>query len=351
MKLQREVFRWKRGSGAEHAKAQDVTSHGRVLLPSVRKPAEAAQFRDRGVCVQAVLPRIIERQELLVTAKMAKSGKGPFKFGVDQLSFIARFADHLIHVLEQLAINAVPTQKVFLLMGEGGAGKSEVVKVLTSLVDEFRVDLTRLANGDAAEVPGNTCVLMAQTNAAASNIGGDTIHSCMAFGDDLNYDIEKLAKKPVTQESITFWGDVYLLITDEISMVSPALLAAFSFRLNQYRSGDKWKAKDTEFTMPGGAFGRIPLVILAGDFMQLPAFEGFHKVSLLGKVSQAEPHAPRPGDPEAARKEKARQRREVFVVQGQALFAKAVTDVHILRKTFRFKDDVLPRFLTHMRNG
>ena len=85
--------------------------------------------------------------------------------------------------------------------------------------------------------------------------------------------------------------------------------------------------------------------------MQLPAFEGFQKVSLLGKVSQAEPHAPRPGDPEAAQKEKARQRREVFVVQGQALFAKAVTDVHILRKTFRFKDDVLPRFLTHMRNG
>ena len=83
--------------------------------------------------------------------------------------------------------------------------------------------------------------------------------------------------------------------------------------------------------------------------MQLLAFEGFQKVSLLGKVTQSDPHPPKPGDPDAVKKEKARLKRELYVSEGQDMFRCAVTDVHNLRKTYRFKDEVLPRFLAYMR--
>ena len=70
------------------------------------------------------------------------------------------------------------------------------------------------------------------------------------------------------------------MVLDEVSMVSPRLLAALSYRVCAAREGTCGADKDL-FCQPGYAFGGVPLVILAGDFMQLPPFEGFKRVSLL----------------------------------------------------------------------
>ena len=91
--------------------------------------------------------------------------------------------------------------------------------------------------------------------------------------------------------------------------------------------------------------GGAPLVVLAGDFLQLPPFEGYKKVSLL-----MEPNAYMDGDEDGA---------NAIPNKGFRMFWDGITDVVILRKTYRFVDTkksppepcpFLPRLFEYMRN-
>ena len=81
------------------------------------------------------------------------------------------------------------------------------------------------------------------------------------------------------------------------------------------------------------------------------------KVSLLGTVrqrsaedeSKARPTKRRSAEDEK-RYQEGKKLRDQALQQGHTLFRRAVTDVHVLRKTFRFTDEVLPAFLNYMRN-
>ena len=156
-----------------------------------------------------------------------------------------------------------------MLQGQGGSGKTECLNLVRKVCEHF------------FGVDGR--VYMASSNSAARQIQGDTVHSCLHMHKSQKMtpsalDIDLNAEG--AQALVDKWAGVQVLVLDEVSMVSPRLLAALSYRLCAARErtcgADKLLYCDLGF-----AFGGIPLVILGGDFMQLPPFEGFQRVSLL----------------------------------------------------------------------
>ena len=276
--------------------------------------------------------RLFEDIDVKVTELLDQRAKDGKRMGTDQLAFLARFVDHFRLVLRQTLLREKVSQRVFLLLGQGGTGKSEVLGVARDLVRAYKDVL-------AARRPGGTYIeacpvdmFMASTNAAASRIDGDTIHSRLHVGGRSNLNAQALTQREVKQDFITEWTDVHLLVVDGISMLSPCLLGSASYLLSRARQ-TTWGADPSLSTEKGEAFGRIPIVILSGDFLQLPAFEaGYVKTSLLEYPKKPPEHL------------------LVDTVQGRRCFRESVTDTHILYETFRFKKgDVLPSILNYMR--
>jgi hypothetical protein len=151
------------------------------------------------------------------------------------------------HVLE-LELHASgggerPNQMLMFLGGEGGTGKSEVLKSLTEY-------LTRM---------GRSYLLRtgAMTGSAAENVGGSTLHTLLGLSinksggqDDNN------GPSPMSSEAQSALAPMKILFIDEVSMVGFKDLCQISTKLQTAFSN----------TDP---FGGIS-IIYAGDFYQLP---------------------------------------------------------------------------------
>ena len=109
------------------------------------------------------------------------AGEKTITFKEDQLAFIERVAEHSQHVIEAVRTGNKPKQRVFLLLGSGGCGKTEIIRLFADLVDMFQCTLTKRMLRPGQEGTGPSTILCANTNAAAANIGGDTIHSALMF--------------------------------------------------------------------------------------------------------------------------------------------------------------------------
>ena len=147
-----------------------------------------------------------------------------------------------------------------VLLGTAGTGKTTTLQAVLERLQEtgFR-----------------RILVSAYTGVAASNVGcgARTLHDLFqlskvnAVSGELlplgGKDLEKLAED---------LDDLRLLVIDEISMVSRAMLADVDSRLKEWRAFRKHSAKDA-------AFGGVG-VILAGDFGQLPPTKAEH-LSLL----------------------------------------------------------------------
>ena len=229
-------------------------------------PAAAAPVEPHFEKVTGDLDEVVKR----LLHEYATRSENPITFQGEQIQFIERVVEHLDGVLYARRLGQSPPQKVFLMLGQGGSGKSELISFVKDLVDSFHSELTQCPGRPGDDGRGPTSVLAAGTNAAAANIGGDTIHSQLYLRGCGSYNLKALADRKVLPPSITFWHDVHLLVVDEISMLSPALLTALSFRVSQFRRTTVG-ADPGLYEAPGSAFGCIPIVILAGDFMQLPA--------------------------------------------------------------------------------
>src|SRR5207253_1011354 len=92
---------------------------------------------------------------------------------------------------------------------------------------------------------------------AAANINGATYHSALGYG--------KNANQPVRQATRSRLSHKKTFILDEISMVSLEDLVQISERCNAI--WDLNRASDT-------VFGRLPIVILLGDFNQFRPVRG-----------------------------------------------------------------------------
>ena len=256
----------------------------------------------------------------------AKREKTPVVLGEDQRQLLALMTEKIEALLKHRVSDRredAPPQSMVLLHGQGGSGKTEVIDIVRKVARRF-------LKGERA---------MASSNSAARVVGGDTIHSACHMHGKMGFTLDRL-ENGITDDFIDEWADVDLLVIDEISMVSPRLLGALSYRLccaRQQKGADKFL-----YHQLGNIFGGVPLNILAGDFMQLPPFEGHVRVSLLLRPKNAVDDA---GS-------------DTVAMRGYNLFWEGLTDILFLNKTFRFKDfetdppedcPVLPRLFEYMR--
>lgn len=141
---------------------------------------------------------------------------------------------------QQHVVDLIVQGKNVLMLGEGGTGKTEVIKQLVRFFKQKkrRVDLT------------------ASTGRAALLIGGATLHSWAAIGlgrDPLVKLVENVRKDRYARQR---WRKAQLLVIDEISMISAQLLDTLDAIARNIRNCDK-------------PFGGIQL-LGSGDFLQLP---------------------------------------------------------------------------------
>ena len=100
------------------------------------------------------------------------------------------------------------------LTGPAGAGKSEAVKLARRFCFEFCLAIGTLWNDKAF-------FFTAYTGSAAMLIGGVTICKAAYI----------FKKKPLTDEDIRAWEDVWILVIDEISFMTDDHLQALDRRL------------------------------------------------------------------------------------------------------------------------
>ena len=136
-------------------------------------------------------------------------------------------------------------QMLLYVGGEGGVGKSQVIKAIVAGMDLIR--------------RRNEVILLAPTGAAADNIGGSTIHTALGMS------IAKKQKPSVSPRVKNLWSNKTIMIVDEISMVDLSMLHTIN---NQCKI-----AKSLNRGSPD-LFGGLPVVIFMGDFFQFPPING-----------------------------------------------------------------------------
>jgi hypothetical protein len=136
-------------------------------------------------------------------------------------------------------------QTLLYIGGEGGVGKSQIVKAIAAGMDLIR--------------RRDQVILMAPTGAAADVIGGSTYHT--SLGISLN----RYRRTGVGARVRRLWANKTIMIIDEASMIDLSALSIINARCKVARSLDR---SSTDL------FGGLPVVILMGDFHQFPPVQG-----------------------------------------------------------------------------
>lgn len=151
-----------------------------------------------------------------------------------------------------------------LLLGQGGSGKTHVVQKLVFDAVNF------IWPPKSPEDP--TLMVVAFSNAQAKNIStarvkARTLHS--ATGMRVQQLINPLMRPGNKQKHLTrLWEDVHVLIIEEISMVSAACYNMLDFR-SMHGRARTYSVSESTYKLPNHHFGRTPIVIHLGDFLQL----------------------------------------------------------------------------------
>jgi hypothetical protein len=148
-------------------------------------------------------------------------------------------------------INRRPAPPHLMVHGGAGAGKTTVIK---TLVQHMELILRR--PGDETGLP--YVILCAPTGAAASLIGGMTLHS--AFNFDFSGKFQSL-RDQIRDKKRAELRKLKVLVIDEVSMVKADLLYQTDLRLQEVKE------------RPGIPFGGVSFIGL-GDIMQLPPVMG-----------------------------------------------------------------------------
>ena len=151
-----------------------------------------------------------------------------------------------------------------LLLGQGGSGKTHVMQKLVFDVVGF------IWPPPSPDEP--TMHVVAFSNAQAKNISTEflktrTIHNacCMRVQR-----LENPKMRPGNkQKSLTrLWDKCMVLVIEEISMVSAPLYNMLDFR-SMYGRSKTHEVHEHNYAQYGNAFGKVPIVIHLGDFLQL----------------------------------------------------------------------------------
>jgi hypothetical protein len=136
-------------------------------------------------------------------------------------------------------------QKLLYVGGEGGVGKSQIIKAIVAGMDLIR---------RKEEV-----ILMAPTGAAADNISGNTYHTALGIS------IAKAQKTTVSSRVRKLWSKKTVMVIDEVSMTDLSMLSTINSQCKIARSLGR-SSPDL--------FGGLPIVILMGDFHQFSPVRG-----------------------------------------------------------------------------
>lgn len=154
-----------------------------------------------------------------------------------------------------------------VLVGAGGAGKTHVVrkyllKVIGHMYDRIR--------GVGPRVPSRT-VICASSHAQAKNIYGETVHAAAGLhGVSGRWSDQQLRpssreRELELQELTENVGAVFL---EECSMMECELNYALHIRYTLGRA-ERFGLSEAEWHEPGNEYGRVPIAIWLGDFLQL----------------------------------------------------------------------------------
>ena len=189
----------------------------------------------------------------------------------DQALFIARFAAATNAVwddeqqIKEGGLNVKKRRKFnFLLMGQGGSGK-------TAIVQEIVLPAMELLFPQEPGEKKSTLIVCAKWSQAENiSTAEHKAVSChraalMGIQSYRNRDMLAKDKKPALKRT---WEPVRCLIVEEVSMVSPALFNMVAYRSFLGRA-DRCGAEEQTYDQLSGAFGNMPIVIQLGDFLQL----------------------------------------------------------------------------------
>ena len=187
-------------------------------------------------------------------------------------------------ITDQLALqyNAVyPRERLqaggaMLVTGGGGTGKSYLIKALDLYCRSIAEQQQHVSASNERSGMFNLVAKLAYTGVAAYNIGGRTIHSAFGIGGRTNEEKKR-------RDLLSHFHSVRLIIIDEISLVSPALLYKISQYLQLAREDDTAILKkmvdaattSDDWKLIGNAhiWGGF-VVVLCGDPFQLPPVAG-----------------------------------------------------------------------------
>lgn len=207
------------------------------------------------------------------------------------------------HVLAQGDAEPQP-QLLMQILGEGGTGKSTVIKAITEFFN---------THGRSRKL-----LKAAPTGIAASLIGGCTLHTLCHMGIGWT-DPDSISVKTLQVLRKT-WKDVQYLIIDEISMVSRQFLS----RISSAICAAKGVKRDD-----GIPFGGVN-VIIAGDFHQFPPVAGGKSAALYWPCNPARDSSDN--------------------ILGRKTFER-FNRIVILTEQCRTKDPVRQGVLQHVRHG
>ena len=198
-----------------------------------------------------------------------------------------------------------------IIDGGGGCGKS-------MLINFFFVPLCRAFFGPAG------VVLAAPSNKAARGVNGKTFHSLLGFTPSSSLRTSALAL--TTQKRVKLerqFLPMGAFLKDEFSMM-PGQMNHAAALLATYARQSKFRLRREDYAKPRERAGRVPVMLDAGDHLQLPPVP--KKNSLFAPLTHTS------------------QEHRV----GAAIFRNAHY-VFQMKQMMRFKDDVLVRILSTMR--
>jgi hypothetical protein len=252
----------------------------------------------------------------------------------DQILFMVRFAACCDEAWEDE--KKPPAQRRvchMLLLGAGGSGKTYVVQSLV-----FRAVRFIWPPRSEAEP---TLMVVAASNAQAKNIStcdvkARTMHNAAAMR------VQKLTNdrmRPGNKQNVLtrVWNEVRVLIIEEVSMVAAALYNMLDVRAMHGRS-KLYDVSEHSYKQPHHHFGRVPIVIHLGDFLQLSPTANTSLVADVNGKNEDGSYT-------------FREPPSLEVQHAIKVFA-AIPYVFELQRTKRFKEgDPLVEFLSCMRQG
>ena len=183
----------------------------------------------------------------------------------DQTLFMARFAEACDIAWEDEKKPAHERQTHhILILGQGGSGKTHVVQNLVFKVVDFLWPATSKAEP--------TLMVVASSSAQATRISTDRVKA-RTMHNASGMRVQKLANDRMRpgkkQASLTkLWDQVKVLVIEEVSMVAASWYNMLDVRSMHGRSKTH-DVYETTYKRPQHHFGRIPIVIHLGDFLQL----------------------------------------------------------------------------------